>query len=105
MRLTHLFERVPTTQAEYEAANAADDAADRKRLQRELETALLNGDDEKADEIRSVLKDMVSESTHPDVAKKQREKQRLLAAGYSKDHPAVQKVEREIQRLIKATKV
>lgn len=58
MKLSQLFEQVPRTQAEYEAANAADEAKDRKRLQQELETALLNGDDEKADELRSVLKDM-----------------------------------------------
>jgi hypothetical protein len=58
MKLSQLFEQVPRTQAEYEVANAADEAKDRKRLQRELETALLNGDDEKADELRSVLKDM-----------------------------------------------
>lgn len=58
MKLSQLLEREPSTQAEYEAANAASDAADRKRLQHELQAALLDGDDEKAAEIRSVLKDM-----------------------------------------------
>lgn len=57
MKLVQLFERVPQTQDEYEKANAESDEKDKKRLQAELQRALLDGDDEKADEIRDVLKD------------------------------------------------
>jgi len=44
------------------------------------------------------------ESVHPDVAKKEREKARLIASGYPKDHSAIQKINREIARLKQQTK-
>jgi MoxR-like ATPase len=100
MKLFQLHERVPTTQAEYEAANAKDAAEDKKRLQHALDKALLDGDDERAEELRDALK----ESTHPDVAKKQREIDRLIASGLSKSHPDVQKAMREKVRLQQQTK-
>jgi hypothetical protein len=44
------------------------------------------------------------ESVHPDIAKKQRSIERLMASGCAKDHPDVQKLKREIERLKKVTK-
>lgn len=46
----------------------------------------------------------IHESVHPDIAKKQRIIDRLLASGYTQTHPDVQKLKREIQRLEKVTK-
>lgn len=44
------------------------------------------------------------EATHPDVAKKQREIDRLIASGLPKSHPDVQKAMREKARLQQQTK-
>lgn len=57
MKLVHLLEE-PQTQAEYEAANAKDAAEDSARLHAELQQALLDGDDEKATELRAVLREI-----------------------------------------------
>ena len=41
---------------------------------------------------------------HPDVAKKKRELERLIANGYPSSHPACEKVRREMALLKKLTK-
>lgn len=57
--------------------------------------------DEKRQERK---KEGMFESVHPDIAKKQRAIDRLLASGCSKTHPDVQKLKREIERFKKSIK-